>query len=225
MPATKPYSREDGIKAYSKLGLRVYDPLIMGAVTRYVWECPSDVFVEFYRRHVTANHADIGVGTGYVLDRCGLIPATRLALVDLQPNCLEYAARRLKRYQPEQYLWEAGFPLPNIAPFDSIGLGGILHCLPGDMRQKGKVFDALKSICSPGATFFGYTLVNDAIQASSRRRFVYRHFHRMQVVNFEHDNLCDLTEQLSQRCDDYSVELVGCFAFFTAVYQNPALAH
>ena len=66
---------------------------------------PADTFVEHYREHVTSNHADIGVGTGYCLDRCGFdSPNPRLALIDLQPNCLEYAARRLARYRPRTYV-------------------------------------------------------------------------------------------------------------------------
>lgn len=222
MSAPTPYTRADGIKAYSKVGLRLYDPLIMCAVTRYVWGCPPEEFVACYRKHVTDNHADIGVGTGLCLDRCGLIPGgCRIALLDLQPNCLEYAARRLSRYQPEQYVWNAGEPLSAIAPFDSIGLGGILHCLPGEMRQKGTVFDAVASICNQDATIFGYTLVNDAVPQRLRRRFVFRQFHRLRVINCARDSVRSLHQVLASRFSDYSIEQVGCFAFFTAIVPQP----
>jgi hypothetical protein len=221
MTATALYTPDDGIKIYSSLGLRVYDALIMGSVTRYVWNCPSDVFVRFYRAHASDNHADIGVGTGYCLDRCGFVAGrTRLALIDLQPNCLSFAARRLARYSPEQYVWNASEPrrdsFMGVRPFDSIALGGILHCLPGDMRQKGRVFDTLRTLCTPDATIFGYTLVNDAIAQRLRRRFVYRLFHRMQVVNFAYDSVGGLEQELSARYDDYRIDVVGCFAFFRA---------
>jgi hypothetical protein len=217
----KTYTRDDGIKVYSQIGLRLYDSLIMGAVTRHVWNCPSSVFVAYYRTHATANHADIGVGTGYCLDHCGLVAGeSRLALLDLQPNCLEYAGRRLARYRPEKYLWNAGEPLPRIRPFDSIGLGGILHCLPGDMREKGLVFDALASISTHGTTIFGYTLVNDAIGRTFRRRAVFRQFHRMQVINCKHDSVGNLEQTLAARFADYSIEQVGCFAFFNAVFRH-----
>jgi len=211
------YTRDDGIKVYSKLGLCLYDALIMGAVTRYIWNCPADAFVAFYREHITANHADVGVGTGYCLDRCGLDPASRLALIDLQPNCLDHAGRRLARFQPEMYVWDAGTSLPNLPPFDSIGLGGILHCLPGDTLQKGLVLDALKPIAAHGATLFGYTLVNDAIPQRLRRRFVFRQFHRLQIINCEHDSANSLEHLLATRFDDYCIEQIGCFAFFKAV--------
>lgn len=217
MTTTALYTHDDGIKIYSTLGLYVYDALIMGAVTRYVWDCPSEQFVEHYRAHAANNHADVGVGTGYCLDQCGFVPGeTRLALLDLQPNCLRFAASRLARYSPEQYIWNAGEPLTGIRPFDSVGLGGVLHCLPGDMRQKGRVFDELNSICNPGATIFGYTLVNDPIGDQPRRRVVCRLFHRLQIVNFAHDSVRALQDELSQRFSHYSLNVTGCFAFFTA---------
>jgi hypothetical protein len=83
--------RPDSIKAYTKLGLHLYDPLIVKVVAPHVWGCRPDILVDHYRQHVTSNHADIGVGTGYFLDRCGFDSARpRLALIDLQPNCLAY---------------------------------------------------------------------------------------------------------------------------------------
>ena len=216
--ASLAYTRDDGIKIYSKIGLHFYDTLIMGAVTRHVWNCPSDVFVAYYRDHVTANHADIGVGTGYCLDHCGLVAGeSRLALIDLQPNCLAFAALRLARYRPETYLRDVGEPLSGMQPFDSIGLGGILHCLSGDMQRKGLVFDSLRPITTAGTIIFGYTLVNDAIQQRARRRAVFRLFHRLQVINCKQDSVGTLEQALALRFDDYSIKQVGCFAFFRAV--------
>lgn len=219
MSASPLYTFDDGIKIYSQIGLRFYDLLIMGAVTRYVWNCPSSVFVEFYREHVTANHADIGVGTGFCLDRCDFPESnSRLALIDLKLNCLEFAARRLARFHPEQYLWNASAsPLVNVPAFESIGLGGILHCLPGDMNEKGRVFDALKSLSKRGTKIFGYTLVNDDVRATLRRRATFRLFHRAQIINCERDHAGALKRELATRFPQHSVRLHGCFAFFTAL--------
>ena len=36
-----------------------------------------DVMLEMYRKHLTANHLDIGVGTGYFIDRCA--PQARIS--------------------------------------------------------------------------------------------------------------------------------------------------
>ncbi len=217
MQAAALYTPDDGIKAYTRLGLRLYDALIVRGVAPYIWDCPPDAFLAHYRRYVSPNHADIGVGTGYFLDRCDFGTCTpRLALIDLQPNCLEYAAARLARYQPEVYVRDVCEPLAGIRPFDSIALGGILHCLPGEMRQKGRVFDSLRRIARPGATIFGYTLVSDSIREGHARLFTACCLHRLRVVNFKSDHSSALTQELAARFVHYTVELIGCFAFFSA---------
>ncbi|MBB6096377.1 hypothetical protein HNQ60_005299 [Povalibacter uvarum] len=211
------YASSDGIKAYTRLGLHLYDPLIVGVLARYVWDCPAEAFIDHYRQHVTGNHADIGVGTGYCLDRCGFdTPEPRIGLIDLQPNCLEFTANRLARYRPQVYLRDACRPLVGIDPFDSIALGGILHCLPGDMAQKCRVFDSLRPICRSGARIFGFTLVNDAIPDRTARRLAYRGLNGLRVINCMSDTAEELRQSLAARYVEHTVELIGCFAFFSA---------
>lgn len=220
------YTHEDGIKAYSNLGLRLYDALIVRALAPHVWGCPPQVFLDHYHRHLSSNHADVGVGTGYFLDRCDFgTPEPRIALIDLQPNCLKHAARRLARYRPEIYVRDAHQPLQGVRPFDSIALGGILHCLPGDMRRKSTVFDALRHVARPGATIFGYTLVNDAIGERRSRRLAFHCLHRLRVVNFANDSASDLTQALATRFVTYTVQLIGCFALFAAAVPHVASTH
>ncbi len=217
MSAIASYAPSDGIKAYTPLGLRLYDPLIVGLLARHVWKCSAEAFLGHYRRHISVNHADIGVGTGYCLDRCGFgTPAPRIALIDLQPRCLEFTARRLARYRPETYLHDARQPLRGVRPFDSVALGGILHCLPGDMQQKAAVFDSLRSICNDGARIFGFTLVNDAISQRVSRRLAYGCLNGLRVVNCRDDTADALREALACRFSDSTVEQIGCFAFFSA---------
>lgn len=217
MSASAAYELNDGIKAYTRFGLHLYDPLIVGLLARYVWDCPAEAFIEHYRQHISTNHADIGVGTGYCLDRCNFDrPDPRIALIDLQPNCLEFTARRLARYRPEIHLHDARLPLRGVRPFDSIALGGILHCLPGDMHHKADVFDALRPICKPGATIFGFTLVNDAVADRISRRAAYRALNLLRVVNCMHDAAGALRSALASRFAHSQVEMVGCFAFFSA---------
>ena len=125
IPTISERTLRDGIRAYSKLGLRAYDAVVMGLFGEYVWGCHADEFVRHYRRHVTSSHADIGVGTGYCLDHCGFdSPTPRIALIDLNENCLEHAARRLERYTPETYIRNACEPIQiDTRRFSSIGVG------------------------------------------------------------------------------------------------------
>lgn len=217
MQATHP--RPDSIKAYSKFGLHLYDPLIVNVVAPHVWGCRPDLLVNHYRRHVTSNHADIGVGTGFFLDRCGFGSSTpRLALIDLQPNCLAYTAERLARYRPQTYVRDVLRPIDGIpgGPFDSIALGGIIHCLAGDLTQKSKVFDCIVPLTKGGTRIFGYTLVYDGVEDRMRRVLVHPLLNGLRVIDNKNDHLRDLRRELEARFSDCQVELIGCMALFSA---------
>jgi len=209
----------DGIKAYSAIGLRVYDTVVMRVLAKHVWGCEPSNFVDFYRHHVSDNHADIGVGTGYCLDRCSFdTPSPRLALIDLREDCLNYAARRLQRFAPEAYRRNAIDPIHiGTRRFDSVALGGLIHCLPGTMSDKGRVFDALAPILGAGAKVFGYSLVADRVDVNRRRQLVHACLNRLRVVNDRDDRMADLAGELHRRFDDCRLEMIGCFAFFSAV--------
>jgi hypothetical protein len=217
MQATHP--RPDSIKAYTKLGLRLYDPLIVNVVAPHVWGCNPEILVSHYRQHVTSNHADVGVGTGYFLDRCGLDSAKqRLALIDLQPNCLAYTAQRLARYRPQTYVRDVLRRIDDIpgGPFDSIALGGIIHCLAGDLTQKSKVFDSIAPLTKGGTRIFGYTLVYDGVKDRVRRVLVHPLLNGLRVIDNRNDHLRDLRLELESRFINCHVELIGCMALFSA---------
>jgi hypothetical protein len=210
----------DSIKAYTKLGLRVYDRLVMYGLLKHVWGCNPGDLVDHYREHVTSNHADIGVGTGYCLDRCGFESHNpRLVLIDLQPNCLDYTARLLSRYRPHTYVRDVLRPMHDIPGdcFDSIALGGILHCLTGELRQKSKVFDTVTPLGRSGTKIFGYTLVSDNVPRRARTRIVHRLLNGLRVVDNSNDRLSDLRDELSSRFIDCRVAPIGCMALFSAI--------
>jgi len=215
-----PIPSPDSIKAYTPAGLRLYDALVMGVLARHVWGCEPCRLVDHYREHLTLNHADVGVGTGYCLDRCGFESASpRLALIDLQPNCLRHAARRLARYRPQCHVRDALHPLHGIdgPAFDSIALGGVLHCLAGDFDAKGSVFDSLAPLAVGGTKIFGYTLVADGVQRRTRSRLVHGLLNRARIVDNARDRVADLRAALAARFVECRVELIGCMALFSAV--------
>jgi hypothetical protein len=219
-PMSMPASLPDSVKAYTRTGLKLYDTLVMDVLARQVWACAAERLVDHYRAHVTANHADIGVGTGYCLDRCGVPSArVRLALIDLQPNCLDYASRRLARFQPRCYLRDVLQPLHGIEgpPFDSVALGGVLHCLAGSATAKAAVFDNLAPLLTGGTVIFGYTLVSDGVRCRARTRLVHALLNRAGVIDNARDRVADLETALAARFIDSHIELVGCMALFRAV--------
>src|SRR5687767_10468476 len=106
MPETDVRDRVDesvraGQAPYSRAFLAVYDAIALNFFMPYVWRCPAREVLGLYDRHVSANHLDVGAGTGWFLDRCQF-PAEkpRLVLMDLNPNGLAKCQERLARFQP-----------------------------------------------------------------------------------------------------------------------------
>lgn len=216
---TTPRWPDPAIRIYTRSSLPLYDAVVMRLLSDWVWGCPAEHFLAHYRRHLTANHAEIGVGSGYCLDRCGFPePNPRLALIDLQPNCLAYSARRLARYRPKSYVHDARDPMwLGLEPFDSVAICGVLHCLPGSLSEKGKVFDALAPLAAAGTTIFGYTLVSDNVRERALPHAVHRLLNRLQIIANREDRRDDLYAELARRFDAPAVEQIGCLAFFSAV--------
>src|SRR5690349_6089062 len=88
--------------AFTKPPLSVYDYAVLGFSNRFVWKCPTKHILAFYNAHISAPHLDIGVGTGYFLDKCTFpTPDPDVTLVDLSPHSLDLAAKRIARYHPK----------------------------------------------------------------------------------------------------------------------------
>ena len=207
-----------GIRIYSKALLSIYDLLVMRVLTPFIWRCPAANYRDLYSRYMSPNHADIGVGTAYVLNQSRYQPGqVRIGLFDLQPNCLRYAARRLARYQPEIYQRNV-LEAINIEAkgFDSVAMGGLLHCLPGDITQKAAAFDSIKSILNKNACLFGYTILNQEIEKTWLSRCVYFILQKLKVINGVEDSPSQLKHELDKRFVHCNVRILGCVALFRA---------
>lgn len=216
MDAT-PEQVEAGHAFYTKRALAIYDLAILGYFSRFAWKCPSRRILEHYDEHVSTNHLDVGVGTGYFLDRCRFAsPSPRLALMDLNSNCLAVAGRRIARYDPEVYRANVLEPIPFGAPkFDSLGMNYLLHCLPGSIRSKGVVFQHLKALVNPGGVLFGATLLHDGVQRNWLARRVMDRNNAHGIFSNTEDDLEGLRWVLSQHLTEPVVEVVGCVAVFS----------
>ena len=202
---------------YTKRSLAVYDLAILGYFSLVAWRCPARRVLDHYNTYVSGNHLDIGVGTGYFLDRC-TYPSTppRLALMDLSTACLEAAAERVARYRPERH--EANVLEPvmiDTEQFDSVGLNYVLHCVPGTIRTKAVIFGNLKAIANPGATVFGATLLHDGVRRNWLARQVMARNNRHGIFSNEDDDLEGLEWALAQHLTDSEVTVVGCVGLFS----------
>lgn len=210
---------EAGHAFYTRRALRFYDPAILGFFSRTAWKCPASTILDHYNAHVTANHLDVGVGTGYFLDKCRFpTPTPRLGLMDLNTNCLDVASRRAARYEPETYVADVLEPIPFDAPkFDSIGMNYLLHCLPGTIQSKGVAFEHLKAVANPDAVVFGATLLHDGVRRNWFARQVMGRNNKHGIFSNEADDVDGLNEVLSEHLRAPKVVVVGCVGMFSGL--------
>jgi SAM-dependent methyltransferase len=203
---------------YSIPGLRAwYDLYVLGWNNHVVWKCPTRALVDHYRRHLSANHLDVGVGSGYLLDRSVPPTGARLVLFDRNPACLATTARRLSRVSPTCVRGDLlDAPVGIGEPFDSIGVNYVLHCLPGPTERKAAVLDYLWTLLRPGGTLFGATLLPDLAPDDGIARWHLRVYNRMGVFGNADDTLDRLASALHARFSQVSLQPIGSAVLFHA---------
>ena len=214
-----------GAKIYTPVVLLwFYDAIVYGLNAPHFWKCPASEMLAHYNRHISNNHLDVGVGTGYMLHRCHFpSSAPRLYLFDLNPNSLAATARRLARYQPRTLQGSVLAPLPyDGESFASIGLNFLIHCVPGSIAQKAVMFDHLAVHLQPGGVIFGSTILGEGEEFSRAGRRVFDKFNRDGVFHNTRDNEADLRRALEDRFADVLVRRVGHVAIFSARKRSPA---
>ena len=196
--------------------MSVYDRLALGLTSRLVWKCPSNNIITLYNQHVSANHMDVGVGTGYFLNNCRFpVHNPRLVLVDLNPNSLAIARKRLTRYSPLTYHRNVLEPLEIDDPrFDSIGVNHLLHCLPVTMQAKGIVFEHLKALLNPGGILFGTTLLYRGVKRSFLATYFFYWLNLLGIMTNKQDDAEGLKQNLARHFTESDIEVIGCGALF-----------
>jgi hypothetical protein len=185
---------------------------------RFVWKCPTSRLRAHYDAHVTANHLDVGVGTGYFLDKCRFPSvAPRIALVDLNPETLAFASRRITRYSPATYLRNVLEPFSlGERGYDSVGVNYLFHCLPGSIQSKSVALDHLKAHMNSGAVLFGSTLLHGGVPVGRLGQRLMNVYNGQGIFSNRQDTLGGLEHELASRFRDVSIETVGCAALFSA---------
>ncbi len=208
---------EAGQAVYTTRTLALYDFVVLGVSNQFIWRCPTRRIEEHYNRHLTANHLDVGVGTGYFLDRCRFpTDSPRVALMDLNSDVLEFASRRIARYRPEQHRRNVLAPIEfDGGKFDSVGINYLLHCLPGSLQSKSIALDHLKELMNPGARIFGSTLLQGGVMRNWAARRLMSIYNTKGIFSNLRDDLEGLKRELGLRFQDVSIEIVGCVALFS----------
>ncbi len=216
--AQKPITHDAaaGAASYSKQVLSIYDFLVLGFANTFAWKCPTRLILDFHNKHVSGKHLDVGVGTGYFLDKCQF-PSSHpiITLLDLNPNCLEVTAKRIRRYNPTTFIANVLEPLQlELTDFDSVGLNYLLHCLPGTMLSKGVVFENLKPLLNEQGVVFGTTILGQGVTHNFIARKMTSVLNSKGIFGNTNDNLEDLETILKDNFRDYSVQMIGCVALF-----------
>lgn len=210
---------QKGQAVYSIKVLNVYDILVLGVSNRWIWQCPTPILLDWFNEHVSSQHLDIGVGTGYFLDHCRF-PTTppKLTLMDLNPNTLNYANGRLARYQPQLIEHDVFQTLSDVpkALFDSVSINYLLHCLPGDMPAKAVVFDHVLPLLSGNGVLFGSTILQGGVTRNGAAKRLMALYNKKGIFSNTQDSLESLKSELQARFSNVRIEITGCVARFAA---------
>jgi len=205
-----------GQRGYNPFLLAIYDPWVLGFMTRAVWRCPIPPFVEAYRRHLGPRHLDVGPGTGYFLEKAAPPAGTEITLLDPNPNVLARSSRRLAALHPITVEADVMKPLPVEGRFDSAALSFVLHCLRGPQAHKAVAVRNIADVLDPDGVLFGSTVLGIEERHTPQARAVLRAFN----WRGDFDNLGDTADGLRRILEEsfgtVEVDVIGSTAHFTA---------
>jgi hypothetical protein len=209
---------------FNKLSLIFYDFILYGIVSKYAWGSSIQRLDAHYKRYVTSNHLEVGVGTGYLLNRV-VFESTqpRLALMDLSVACLEKTKRKVLRYAPVTYVQNLLEPIQQAIPvFDSISINYVMHCIPGNLKEKTVALTHLKTLLSPRGVLFGTTVLSEGVPKNILAKPAMWLLNFLGVFNNRQDNAQDLKTYLNKNFQVLEFQVVGVTAFF-AVKHLPTI--
>jgi SAM-dependent methyltransferase len=205
-----------GQSGYNPFMLAIYDPWVLGFMSRAVWHLPVTPVVQRYRRNLRQRHLDVGPGTGYFIEKAAPPADTEITLLDPNPHVLRRAGRRLAAFQPTAVQADVMKPLPIDGPFDSAALSFVLHCLRGPIENKANAIRNIAHVLAPGGVLFGGTVLGIDEQHSKPARAFLRAANKEGGFDNLGDTAAGIRRILSESFSDVQMETVGSAALFTA---------
>ena len=201
---------------YNPLLLRLYDPIVIGVVSRLVWRFPAKRLVDEYRGRIRDRHLDVGPGTGYLIDHAGLPDGARVTIVDPNPNVLRHVTKRLRRLDVTAVEADVLKPLPVAGPFDSAALSLVIHCLPGPLSRKATAVANIAAVLSPDGVLFGASVLGRSGRHSWLARRVLAAFNWRGAFDNLDDSEAGLREILAASCETVEMETFRSVVVFSA---------
>jgi SAM-dependent methyltransferase len=205
-----------GQAGYNPVMLAIYDPWVLGFMSRVVLHVPIPPFVENYRANLGHRHLDVGPGTGYFLAKAAPPEGTEITLLDPNPHVLRRAGRRLASLSPTAVEADVMKPLPVSDRFDSAALSFVLHCLRGPDANKAIAIRNIADVLTPDGVLFGGTVLGLGERHTKPARAFLRAANKQGGFDNAGDTAEGLRTILSESFDDVDVETVGSAAMFTA---------
>jgi len=201
---------------FNSLSLFFYDFILYGIVSRFAWGSSTQRLDAHYRTYASANHLEVGVGTGYLLNRVVFASnRPRVALMDLSVACLERTRRKVARHAPTIHVQNLLEPVRESIPvFDSISINYVMHCIPGSFKEKGVALTNLAPLLSAQGVLFGTTVLSEGMAKNLLAKPAMWLLNLLGVFNNRQDNAQDLKACLAQNFQVLEFEVVGVTAYF-----------
>lgn len=203
---------------YSGLILELYDFLILKLSSVLIWRCRTAKLIQLYRSNVSRQHLEVGVGTGYLLNRA-VFPShwVQLHILDCNLKVLQHAYYRLARYNPTPVLCDLmSSDWPAFPKQQSIGMNYVWHALEGSSAERAKVFGKLAARLTPTGVLFGSSVVGINPKMPSLTQKVSRHWLRLGLFNNQGDHPDVLRSILCEYFEEVSVSQEGQVMLFVA---------
>lgn len=203
---------------YRGINLRLYDAFVLHFTSPRAWGCTRQELSEMYRRHMTADHAEVGVGSGRLLaDQQGNVEWCALSLIDPNPAALNFVAKRLGDTAPVtrhvgDILINESLPRRR---HRSVAANYVLHCLPNAGDSKRTAIANLADLTSDDGTLFGATVLGEASH-NRLGRILMRTCNNRGMFDNASDNEYDLTQNLRDHFHSVRIERYSTVAMFTA---------
>ena len=204
-----------GAAAYKPWLLSIYDWLILGVFSTFVWRCPTvGTLLPFFRENISKTHLDVGVGTGYFLQNSSLSDDASITILDLNQYSLDVAKARLNRSDVQTLKHNIFLPLDPTIKYKSISLFYLLHCLPGPPSRKMALFNNLRNNMAPEGVVYGTTVLGKGIKHNLPGKALMAVFNAKGIFDNREDSEEELKERLKACFEKVETKVVGTVLMF-----------
>ena len=213
-------SVQDGQAVYNKRVLIVYDLVVTHYSNRFIWRCPASHIKQWYKQYIGQKHLDIGVGSGYYLQRCTQ-KVQELHLMDLNQTALQYAKNRSQHGNCATTQHNIFEPLPATCNgYDSVAINYLLHCIPGTFaNEKAKAISNAVATLKKGGRLFGATIINADEQSSGLAHKLMQIYNKKAIFHNQNDTQEQLHQALKQQLKQVQVQRIGSVILFSGQKQ------